>query len=430
MTSRNIRQRKQREEAPLQVLSLESLEARVYLSTFVVNDAGDDGSVAGTLRWAIEEANANAGQDTIEFGLSGIIAPESALPVITDPVVIDATTAPGYAGVPLVTIDGVDAEGAAGLEVLAPNSEIHGLAIIRFAEGIILSGDDNEVSRNYVGISPTGEADLGNKSDGVVINDATRNRITQNVISGNLGHGLLIDGGRLNTVKGNRIGTDAAGLNPVGNKRDGIRIHNSRNNRIGGDVDCYGLHRLQDAVSGDDVEGVGAQLIRLRRDFQSHIASQATRWQRDITSNRIPNRVQVCISCGQGDIQKTARYDVEGTHQFEFGCLIREPYQKLRYDLESFTLGVGKLNFDASCFGARCQPARADGGSHVQIGHAVARHTCCIDQADTGRQTGKHRDDISTLRRRAVDQVKIGNVSFAGVKAHVIDDGLNICLLT
>ena len=59
----------------------------------------DDGGDGISLREALAAANANAGTDTITFGLSGqVITPGSALPQITESVVIDATTAPGYAG--------------------------------------------------------------------------------------------------------------------------------------------------------------------------------------------------------------------------------------------------------------------------------------------------------------------------------------------
>jgi parallel beta-helix repeat protein len=48
-------------------LSLEALEDRWLPSTFTVLNTLDDGS-AGSLRWAVAQANANAGDDTINFG--------------------------------------------------------------------------------------------------------------------------------------------------------------------------------------------------------------------------------------------------------------------------------------------------------------------------------------------------------------------------
>src|SRR2546425_5612740 len=63
----------------------------------------DDGGGACTLRAAIEEANANAGADTIAFSVaSGVqtIAPASPLPSITETATIDGTTQPGFARAP------------------------------------------------------------------------------------------------------------------------------------------------------------------------------------------------------------------------------------------------------------------------------------------------------------------------------------------
>ena len=64
---------------------------------FVVTNTNDSGT--GSLRQAILNANANPGLDTITFDIPGTgvqtISPASALPTITDPVVIDGYTQPG-----------------------------------------------------------------------------------------------------------------------------------------------------------------------------------------------------------------------------------------------------------------------------------------------------------------------------------------------
>ena len=67
-----------------------------------------------TLRAALEETNAlsndPAGPDEIRFDISGsgphTIQPQSALPDVTDPVVIDGSTEPDYSGDPVVALDG------------------------------------------------------------------------------------------------------------------------------------------------------------------------------------------------------------------------------------------------------------------------------------------------------------------------------------
>ena len=70
-------------------------------ATFTVTNTNDFGP--GSLREAILETNSNAGLDTIVFAIGSgpqTIAPLSPLPTITDPVIIDGTTQPGYPGTP------------------------------------------------------------------------------------------------------------------------------------------------------------------------------------------------------------------------------------------------------------------------------------------------------------------------------------------
>ncbi|RMF51195.1 MAG: DUF11 domain-containing protein, partial [Anaerolineae bacterium] len=92
---------------------------------FVVNSTGDgadsntaDGACDNgggncTLRAAIQQANAIPGMDIIAFAIPGsgvhTIQPLSALPPISDTVYLDASTQPGYAGTPLIEIDGTSA---------------------------------------------------------------------------------------------------------------------------------------------------------------------------------------------------------------------------------------------------------------------------------------------------------------------------------
>ena len=103
-----------------------SVLAGANIFTVNVVDDEDDGLCDGahcSLREAINAANDNTGfTDTIEFDIPGDgphrIRPESALPEITDPVVIDGTTEPNFAGSPIVVIDGRNAGDAHGFFIL------------------------------------------------------------------------------------------------------------------------------------------------------------------------------------------------------------------------------------------------------------------------------------------------------------------------
>src|SRR5262249_6084129 len=122
---------------------LEILEGRCLPSTFTVTNTSDSG--AGSLRQAILDANNHAGTDSITFAIgSGLktIAPASALPDVTDPVVINGASQQGFAGTPLVQINGASAgAGANGLKITGGGSTVKGLIINRFGhDGILVTG--------------------------------------------------------------------------------------------------------------------------------------------------------------------------------------------------------------------------------------------------------------------------------------------------
>src|SRR5215470_11092296 len=87
------------------VLSVALSSRAAVLTVLNANDSG-----AGSLRQAILDANATNGLDTIVFQIPGAgvhtISPASTLPPVTDPVIIDGTSQPGYAGLPLIELNG------------------------------------------------------------------------------------------------------------------------------------------------------------------------------------------------------------------------------------------------------------------------------------------------------------------------------------
>ncbi len=207
-------------------LAADSLPAATYTVTTTA-DAG-----AGSLRQAILDTNANPGPDDIAFDIPGAgphtIAPLSGLPTVTSPVVLDAATQPGYAGTPLVEIDGTDAGGNT-LWITAGSSTIRGFAINRGGTGIYLqTGGDNVVEANFIGTDPTGNQALGNtygvhpfNSDGNRIGGASPSQ--RNVISANQ-TGIRLFSSVSNVVVGNIIGLTADGSSPLGNTGRGIQL--------------------------------------------------------------------------------------------------------------------------------------------------------------------------------------------------------------
>ncbi len=209
---------------------------------FTVNSMGDPGTGGCntsecTLREAIDAANNAPGADNIKFGIpegtgTKTISPTSALPQVTDPLTIDGTTQPGYAGTPVIELSGANAgPSTSGLRITAGSSTIKGLIVNDFdLSAISLSGGwGNAVEGCYLGTDASGTQDRGN-GGGVGIYDSASNRIggadpgQGNLISGN-GYGVNVEGDLgQNVIQGNLIGTNAAGDAKLGNDYSGVRL--------------------------------------------------------------------------------------------------------------------------------------------------------------------------------------------------------------
>jgi CSLREA domain-containing protein len=119
------------------------------ISTLTVNatDDVDDGTCNTahcSLREAINKANTLAGTITIKFDIGGggvqTIKPLATLPVISAVVVIDGSTQPGFASVPIIELDGnlaVDPTGSGagvdGLVLSGGGSTVKYLVINQFS---------------------------------------------------------------------------------------------------------------------------------------------------------------------------------------------------------------------------------------------------------------------------------------------------------
>ncbi len=169
-------------------ISNTSVPFDVPLAVVNVNDAG-----AGSLRYALEQANASTGRrETIVFAIPGAgphtIAPATELPAIVDPVVIDARTQAGYSPLtPAVVVSGAAMPGPfvnGGLiDVTADNTEVRGLSVRSSGtNGIRVRGDNV--------------------------------RVSENVIASSFASGVFVEGGTGTTIAGNVIGLSAGGLLP------------------------------------------------------------------------------------------------------------------------------------------------------------------------------------------------------------------------
>ncbi len=169
------------------------------ITPIIVTTTNDTGP--GSLRDAIDQANNNAGPDSIVFNIptsdpgfdaaNGVwtIRPQSPLPVITDDgLYINGNSQAEYAGDlnpvgPEIQLDGSEVVGSPshGLFILSGMNTIQGLIINRFNHsGILLSGpsaNDNLLIDNYIGVNATADDVLSNRQYGVYIAEGARNSI-------------------------------------------------------------------------------------------------------------------------------------------------------------------------------------------------------------------------------------------------------------
>ncbi|MGP0066722.1 MAG: right-handed parallel beta-helix repeat-containing protein [Isosphaeraceae bacterium] len=219
-----------------------------YVVTTTV-DSTDVGTLRTAIAWANSSTNTNPANiaspapNTIDFDISSgpfTIAPTAALPTITQQVLIDGTSQPGYSGTPIVEINGPGNVGSPlpglTLSTGSEGSTIRGLTIGGFfaTGGIEIDSNNNVISGDDIGTDPAGD-NLANNvgisitGDGNTIGGTTA---AANVIGLNNSYGVDLENpAASNLIEGNLIGTDAAGRN-LGNGFD--VLVNSGNNTIGG----------------------------------------------------------------------------------------------------------------------------------------------------------------------------------------------------
>jgi len=222
----------------------------IFGLTYTVINTNDSG--AGSLRQGILDANGNAGSDTIAFNIAGggihTITPATALPTITDPLLIDGYTQPGSAvnpsalamnAVVLIELDGVtDAFHGLTFATGGSGSTVRGLAIGNFDFGIqLLTASNVDIEGNYIGTDPLGVA-KENDAGVMMLLGSTGNTVggaapaQRNLVSANF-RGILIDSSDGNSVIGNLIGTNPSGTASLGNTVAGIGINSANGNIIG-----------------------------------------------------------------------------------------------------------------------------------------------------------------------------------------------------
>ena len=164
----------------------------------------------------------------------------------------------GNSGAGIDLSDSVTNNTIGGLSVAARN------VITGNSNGIRLSGGSvsgNFIQGNFIGPDRTGLAGPGNGSHGIfLLSGADNNAIggtapgSRNVISGNGGNGVALDGPgtTANTIQGNYVGVDSTGTAALANAVGGVRIQGSASgNTIGGSASG-----ARNVISGNTNDGI------------------------------------------------------------------------------------------------------------------------------------------------------------------------------
>ncbi len=238
--------------------------------TFEVNTLEDSGGDPGectatcSLRDAVELANLNAVKDRIVFGVAGTIEVEGEEGFfVEEPVEIDGTTAPGFAGKPRILVDGSNVFSEGTTEGFSFGEEggashLDAVAIGGFTYGIFLGNTSPvRLCANYLGVDPTSEAALPNRVGIEVGLFSSGNRIGAecgalggNVISGNERLGIADDGDDT-LVSANRIGVNAAGA-AVPNGEAGVLVAEQAQ---GGEIG-FGDEEPANVIADNEGDGV------------------------------------------------------------------------------------------------------------------------------------------------------------------------------
>jgi hypothetical protein len=166
------------------------------------------------------------------------------------------------------------ANAGSGIRVIdAPGNFIGGIEQDR---GNVISGNDGDgititgrtaastlIAGNAIGVSENRQALLANAFDGVFIDGAPKTRVgsilaaTQNVVSGNDGHGIHIKGASAGstTIVNNIIGLGGDGMKALGNGGDGVLVDGAPKTNIGGAAPNAANVISDNTANGVEVKG-------------------------------------------------------------------------------------------------------------------------------------------------------------------------------
>lgn len=216
-----------------------------------------------TITFAIPESDPGFAGGVFTVKLSGFLPP-----LVTPGTVIDGTSQPGFAGQPLVFIDGSEilpeAGAVPGLLFYESGCAVRGLGVQRMPwVGIAMlypAASENTVAACWCGVESDGVTAAPNATQGILVGEgAHANTIggaeagEGNLLSGNTQYGLWIAGPAAggNQVLGNRIGTSADGTAALPNAFGGVILTDGTSGNVIG-----GTGAARNLISGNTDAGV------------------------------------------------------------------------------------------------------------------------------------------------------------------------------
>ncbi len=244
-------------------------DRRLLSATFTVSNTNDAGS--GSLRQALIDVTSYDATharnalypNVIAFRIgtgTRTIAPKSPLPSVPYATLVDGSTQGGFAGRPLIVLDGAGAGSSANGLQLGGSCTVQDLVIEGFARsGLVLGGSGrNLVQGDYIGTDATGKLRRANQV-GVTVTSNWNDigaLFGQNVISGNSLYGVDIAGSSAdNVLTNNLIGTDRTGEAKLGNG-EGVYLSGTASHNQIGITDSLYPTSLRNVISGNVTSGI------------------------------------------------------------------------------------------------------------------------------------------------------------------------------
>ena len=224
-----------------------SLRAAIYYATDHPGSA---------IRFDIPTSDPGYSNGVFNIHLTGMLPP-----LVANGTIIDGSTQPGFAGKPLIFVDGSQILSETFTSdtflIYSASNQIKNLSFSGFDwNGLTLEYADatnNTISGCWFGLDFSGTNPAPNAYQGILIANGASgnviggtNALERNVISGNSQYGIFITDSNTtgNVVLGNYIGTDASGTNAVPNGKSGVLIGGGANANLIGSTNPAGRNIL------------------------------------------------------------------------------------------------------------------------------------------------------------------------------------------